>query len=236
MGDFSVKYFHDSLTKALTENNGYQVVEEPGPGMIRIRTAFTDLVPVNPIMNTATTIIPQARLLSRVIGAASGSNLYVGQVGMEVEFLDAQSNERLGAVAFKQAGEKYVPFTGKKFEPTATWGQVEQALDYWAQKLRKRVAIRCTVNSKPLSHEGQYLCTFRANYCYVSPKTVRTTGESPLHALPVSTPCHTRMLGARASRLLVKVTKMDALPRHSQRKSLFVLVYWFPCFACRTFS
>src|SRR5689334_16749132 len=26
------KYFHDSLVKALTENNGYQVVEEPGPG------------------------------------------------------------------------------------------------------------------------------------------------------------------------------------------------------------
>jgi hypothetical protein len=133
------KYFQDALVKALTENDGYQVVQEPGSGVIRIRAAFTDLVPVNSVMNTATTIIPQARLLSGVIGAATGSNLYVGQVGIEAEFLDAQSNERLAAVASKQAGKKYVPFTDRKFDPTSTWGQVEQAMDYWAQKLRTRV-------------------------------------------------------------------------------------------------
>jgi len=133
------KYFQDALVKALTENNGYQVVQEPGPGVVRIRAAFTDLVPVNPVMNTATTIIPQARLLSGVIGAATGSNLYVGQVGIEAEFLEAQSNERLAAVASKQAGKKYIPLTGRKFDPTSTWGQVEQAMDYWAQKLRTRV-------------------------------------------------------------------------------------------------
>jgi hypothetical protein len=73
------------------------------------------------------------------IGAVTGSNLYVGQVGVEAEFLDAQSNERLAAVASKQAGKKYVPFTDKKFDPASTWGQVEQGMDYWAKKLRKRV-------------------------------------------------------------------------------------------------
>ena len=133
------QYFRDAVVKALTENSGYQVVEELGPGVVRIRAAFTDLVPVNSVMNTVTTIIPQIRLTSGIIGAATGSNLFVGQVGLEVEFLDAQSNERLAAVASKQAGKKYVPFTGKKFEPTSTWGQVQQEMDYWALKLRKRV-------------------------------------------------------------------------------------------------
>ena len=133
------KYFHDALVKALTENNGYQVVEEPGPGVLRIRSAFTDLVPVNPVMNTTSTILPQARLLSGVISKATGSNLFVGQVGIEAEFLDGQSNERLAAVASKQAGKKYVPFTDRKFDPTSTWGQVEQGMDYWAKKLRTRV-------------------------------------------------------------------------------------------------
>jgi len=133
------KYFHDALVKALTENNGYQVVEEPGPGVLRIRSAFTDLVPVNPVMNTTSTILPQARLLSGVISKATGSNLFVGQVGIEAEFLDGQSNERLAAVASKQAGEKYVPFADRKFAPTSTWGQVEQGMDYWAKKLRTRV-------------------------------------------------------------------------------------------------
>jgi hypothetical protein len=133
------QYFHNAVTKALTENNGYQVVEESGPGVVRIRAAFTDLASVNPALNTATTIIPQMRLTSGIIGAATGSNLFVGQVGIEAEFLDAQSNERIAAQAGKQAGKKYIPFTGRKFEPTSTWGQVQQEMDYWAQKLRRRV-------------------------------------------------------------------------------------------------
>ena len=133
------QYFHDAVAKALTENDGYQVVEEPGPGVVLIRAAFTDLAPVNPAMNTVTSIIPQMRLTSGIIGAATGSNLFVGQIGMELEFLDAQSNERIAAAVTKQTGKKYIPFTGKKFEPTSTWGQVQQEMDYLAQKLRKRV-------------------------------------------------------------------------------------------------
>jgi hypothetical protein len=130
------KYFQDAVAKALTENNGYQVVEEPSPGVVRIRAAFTDLVPVNSVMNTATTIVPQMRLLSGVMSTATSSNFFVGQIGTEVEFLDAQSNERLAAAVTKQAGKKYIPMTGRKFDPTNTWGQVEQEIDYLAQKLQ----------------------------------------------------------------------------------------------------
>jgi hypothetical protein len=126
------KYFHNSMVKALT-GAGYQVVEEPGPGVARIRAAFTDLVPVNPVMNTATTIIPQMRIVSGVIGAATGSNLFVGQVGIEAAFLDAQSNELLAQNVAKEAGKKYIPFTDRTFDPTSTWGQVEQRIDSWAQ-------------------------------------------------------------------------------------------------------
>ena len=86
------------MVKALTENNGYEVVEEPGPGVARIRVAIKDLVPVRPAMNTLTTWVPQMRLVSGVVGAATGSNFFVGQIGMEAEFIDAESNERLAAV------------------------------------------------------------------------------------------------------------------------------------------
>jgi Protein of unknown function (DUF3313) len=132
------KYFHGSMVKALTAG-GYQVVEEPGPGVVRIRAAFTDLVPVDPILNTATTIIPQMRIVSGVVSAVTGSNLFVGQVGIEAAFLDAQSNEVLAEDVAKEAGKKYIPFTDRKFDPTSTWGQVEQRMDYWAQWMVKRV-------------------------------------------------------------------------------------------------
>ena len=132
------KTYHDAMVKALT-GAGYQVVEEPGPGVVRIRAAFTDLVPVDPVLNTATTIIPQARLLSGVFDLATGSNLFVGQVGIEAVFLDAQSNEVLAEDVAKEAGKKYIPFTDRKFDPTSTWGQVEQRIDYWAQWIVKRI-------------------------------------------------------------------------------------------------
>jgi hypothetical protein len=45
----------------------------------------------------------------------------------------------LGSWQLSCQGKKYVPLTGKKFEPTSTWGQVEQGMDYWAKKLRTRV-------------------------------------------------------------------------------------------------
>ena len=132
------KSYRNSMVKALTAA-GYQVVEEPGPGVARIRAAFTDLVPVDPVLNTATTIIPQMRLLSGVIDLATGSNLFVGQVGIEAEFLDSQNNTVLAEDVAKEAGKKYIPFTDRKFDPTSTWGQVEQRIDYWSQWVVKRI-------------------------------------------------------------------------------------------------
>ena len=123
----------------MTENDGYEVVEEPGPGVARIRVAITEVVPVRPTMNTLTTWVPQMRLMSGLVGAATGSNFFVGQIGMEAEFIDAESGERLAAKVSKQAGKKYVPFTDRTAKTASKWGQIEQAMDYWAQQLRKRV-------------------------------------------------------------------------------------------------
>jgi Protein of unknown function (DUF3313) len=132
------EYFHDSAVKQLTEG-GYQVVDKPGPGVARIRAAITHPVPVKPTMNTISTFIPQAWLLSAVTGKATGSNLIVGEIGVKAEMLDAQSNERLRAAVAKQAGKKWPPFSGESFAGANSWGQIQQAMDYWARKLRKLV-------------------------------------------------------------------------------------------------
>ncbi len=46
----------------------------------------------------------------------------------------------------KQAGKKYVPFTGRTAKTASEWAQIEQAMAYWAQQLRKRVD---TIQGKP---------------------------------------------------------------------------------------
>ena len=95
------------------------------PGVARIRVAITDLVPVRLAMNTLTTWVPQMRLMSGVVGTATGSNFFVGQIGIEAEFIDAESNERLAAMASKQAGKKYILLTGRTARTASKWGQVE---------------------------------------------------------------------------------------------------------------
>ena len=67
------------------------------------------------------------------------SNFFVGQIGIEAEFIDAESHERIIAVVSKQAGKKYIPFSGRTAKTTSKWSQIEQAMDYWADKLRKRL-------------------------------------------------------------------------------------------------
>ncbi len=75
---------------------------------------------------------------------------------MEAEFLDAESNERLAAVVSKQAGKRYVPFTGRKMQSASKWGQVEQAMAYWAQKLRKRLDATHGKSGATGTHSGRW--------------------------------------------------------------------------------
>jgi hypothetical protein len=45
----------------------------------------------------------------------------------------------LMAVMARQAGKKYVPFVGRGFASVSKWGQIEQNMDYWTAKWRKRL-------------------------------------------------------------------------------------------------
>ncbi len=86
------------------------------------------------------------RLMSGIVGAATGSHFFVGQIGIEAEIVDAESGERLAVKVSKQAGKKYVPFTGRTAKTASEWAQIEQAMAYWAQQLRKRID---TIQGKP---------------------------------------------------------------------------------------
>ncbi|MGD2064396.1 MAG: DUF3313 domain-containing protein [Nitrospirota bacterium] len=124
--------FRAAVVAALAD--AYPVVEAPGPGVLRIRAALTDVVATKPALNMATTVVPVGRWASLATRATTGTHLFVGQAVMEAEFLDAQTHERLAAYIDRRVGTKLKVHTG-----VTTWGHVHEAFRHWAEKLRKRM-------------------------------------------------------------------------------------------------
>ena len=122
-------YYQNAVFNAV--KSGYEIVDQPGPGVMRIRVAITELKPSNPTANTLSTIIPVGIVVSGATKAVSGDNLGTGEAGTEFEMLDSVTGERLAAGVDKRQGGKGV-FRGK-------WEDTQQAFDFWAQRLRQRL-------------------------------------------------------------------------------------------------
>lgn len=120
------QYFHQALVGAL--QNRYTIVDKPGKGVLRIRTAITDVEPGSPVGGAATTIIPVGATVSLIKKSTTGSNMAVGRASMEIELVDSLSGVRLAAAIDRREGGKKV-VSGK-------WSAIEEAFEYWAHKLR----------------------------------------------------------------------------------------------------
>jgi len=120
------QYFHQAIVDALKDR--YPIVDRPGEGVLRIRTAITDVEPGSPVKGAAATIIPVGATISIIKKSTTGSNMAVGRASMEIELLDSLSSVRLAAaIDRREGGTKVV--SGK-------WAAIEEAFNYWAQKLR----------------------------------------------------------------------------------------------------
>ncbi len=124
--------FHKAMAEALQD--AYPFVDKPGPGVLRVRAAITDVVASKPALNTVTSVIPIGIAVSTVKRGVTGTHSFVGQASMEAEFLDSRTNERLAAVIDTKAGEKY-----KVVKGMSKWGHTKDAFNFWAKKLRERL-------------------------------------------------------------------------------------------------
>ncbi len=115
----------------------YEFTDTPGPGVLRIRTAVTNLVPNNSVTGTVTTIVPIGLGLSAVKKAVTGTHIGMGQVAFEGEVIDAQTGEIVGAVMDAKTGEKY-----KVTKSISKWGHVRDVFNTWATNLRQRLDQR----------------------------------------------------------------------------------------------
>ena len=112
-------YFRTVVIEEIQDS--YPVVDAPGPDVLRIRAAITDLVPANPFLNVVTT-------------AGVGVPVDMGGASMEAMFLDSTTNELLGAVVDSKKG---TPVDINMLKGFTTWGYAKGAFRDWAALLRE---------------------------------------------------------------------------------------------------
>lgn len=149
-----IDYFHNDVVKAIQSEA--QVVTTPGPGVLRVRFALTDLVPTNTVASLAGTAAPYGFVAEIGSGAATGrpvgSTPYLGQTGMEVQFRDGASGRIVAECADNEIGLKYAAdmnagvagaaetWINGYMDSFSQWTYAKNAFDKWAADFARRFA------------------------------------------------------------------------------------------------
>jgi len=135
-------YFHEALVREL--GSEYPIVTEPGPDVMRLRIAITDLVPTKTAMSVVVLAVPFASAADIAAGAATkggvGSPPYLGRAGIEAEGIDSETLQPVFSYVETRYGKKYdAENPGGYLKGFSEWGYVKQAFDFWAKKVRTRL-------------------------------------------------------------------------------------------------
>ena len=121
MNDFK-RYFQEAVVEALSRDDGYRIVDAPGPDVLRITAELIDLIVRIPTQRTA-------------VRGSTFTRSY-GEVTLVLEARDSQSGEILA-----RAAERRDPTTGDMVEVqrTSVIADVRRLFQYWAGIVRERL-------------------------------------------------------------------------------------------------
>ena len=126
--DFFYKALHDELSK------DFQIADGPGPGVLQFRAALTEAKGANVPLKAITTIVPQLKLLTTLVGSAADIAVTVGEATLEAEVIDSVTKKRLAAAVDQQAGKKW-------YTQLKTWSDVKSACEHWSEGLHERLIL-----------------------------------------------------------------------------------------------
>jgi len=114
----------------------YEIVTAPGPDVLELNVAITNVEPTGGKKNAAV----KGAATAATIGVAPGASLLVprlsvGKVGIEGEMLDSTSGERMVAFVTSKGGRRW--FSG--LNSFKKWGDIEAAFRSWAKNFRERL-------------------------------------------------------------------------------------------------
>jgi hypothetical protein len=131
-----VDHLDASLRRSLGRD--YELVERPGPGVMRLRVAITEADGAPAVMGTVSGTGPGAHLIQGARKLTTGTSTFVDRAGVEAELLDSQTDQRLAA-----AIDRRVVQTSAE-----SWDDINQMFDFWADKLAERLREARTAGSK----------------------------------------------------------------------------------------
>jgi len=134
--------FKKSLADAMATR--FQVVEEPGPGTMRLQVAILDAEAATPGLRTITMVIPQARLLSTGAYAITGKYPFTGGGEAAAKITDSVTGEVLAVGVDRRVGGGSVK-TAAQWQ----WGDAENVIKAWSQLAVNRVYAYTSGAAKP---------------------------------------------------------------------------------------
>jgi hypothetical protein len=128
-------YLSQFLWSRLNEElrKDYIMVQEPGPGVMRLRVGITEAGKNIPVLDNLTA--PVSMVLSDGKKTLGGIQPFVGKATIEAEVTDSQTGELLAAAVDRRGGGKYA------WKSLDRWGDVEAAYSYWAKKFAWRACM-----------------------------------------------------------------------------------------------
>ena len=126
------EYFYNQLQTDIAKS--FTLVSQPGPGVLTIRVALMDATTAVPGLRTISVVVPQARVLNLAQSMATDSYAFVGSAEAEMKATDSVTGEFLAGAVDQRAGGM-----GLKAAASFQWGDAQNAMDYWAQRIPNRI-------------------------------------------------------------------------------------------------
>lgn len=120
-----------SLALVTALKDKFPIVSEPGPDVLRVRVAITDLKQSNPVLSGVTSVVPVGLAVSLVKKGTTDAWTGAGATTAELMALDSVTNEVLGAGQDQKSAGFAERFT--------KWGAAEEAFTYWGERFTQRL-------------------------------------------------------------------------------------------------
>src|SRR5262245_15999566 len=137
-----VNFLHQQLYDQLSQK--YEMVSEPGPGVMRLQVALVDAEAATPVLRTVSRVIPQARALSTLKYLATGTYPFIGGAEADAKMTDSQTGQLLGEWVDKRVGGGSIK-TAAQWQ----WGDAENAMKEWATMAASKLSSWTSGAVKP---------------------------------------------------------------------------------------